>query len=1399
MSDLTMTAVQAVSTTNFVGSIGVNTKLTWLDSAYYAPGINILAELQYLGVQNIRQDASTVFQETLTEDQLLATNNIKFDFNGKMPIEQEIASLESLEQLAPDSVIAVEGLNESPVADLPSTLAYQKVLYNAVISDPLLKGVQVYNYTELSFDASAYTAEGNVSSSATTGNTHSYPSYMPPYLWDSWFVPRGYLGTPGLPKVVTETGFDTANTIAPGAILSGGCTQDVSAKYILDSLFDLFQMGVQTTYLYELMDSFNDPTNTINEDAFGLFTASGAPKESAIALHNLTTILNDNGSNAKSFSTGSLSYSVQGLNSVFPVAQAEAYFGYGILGYDTIVKDFPVYGNSMLLEKSNGNFDLAVWQEPEIWDPATNSEVVAPNTPVTITLAQAAASVEVFDPLNGSTPIQTLTDVTTITVGVTDHPLILEIDPFRPISVSQPQDTFTIDNQTDCCPLTGFAISDPNPNAVDVATVSIDDMADGTIIDPNATTDGSQASNGVWTASGSASHLSDLITHLLFAPSSQQTAAGPTTTTIVATVKDPVGHTASTSTTISILPASPTATVDVGSGSDTIALEVSEDFFEGNAQFTVDVDGQQIGGVETATAQDKLGQTQTFRIHGNFLASSQAVTVHFLNDDYAGTPSTDRNLYVLSASENGAVISGSELVLMDNRPQTLFTHVATPGPIAIGSGPDHLSLTISEQNFLGDTQFEVLVDGQEVGDAQTSTALKTLNQQQVVDVEGSFSPGMHSVELRVVNPFSISGYALAQRGVYITEASIDGAVQTGSFPSSVISQSYSFSFKELAQPISVGAASSSNVTTDAAPVHPFASVVITDVNAGQAETVKVVLANTANGTLSDPNAATDGSSLAAGVWTDTGSAASVAAALNALVFTPSQHQVAPGQSVSTLVTATVSDTAGQTATLSSTVKATATASPIGMAEATSSVSTTDAAPVHPFASVVITDVNAGQAETVKVVLANTANGTLSDPNAATDGSSLAAGVWTDTGSAASVAAALNALVFTPSQHQVAPGQSVSTLVTATVSDTAGQTATLSSTVKATATASPIVLGQGPDNLSLVMAQKGASVGALFNISVDGVQVGQTQTVTADMLQGQSQTFDVLGNFGNRQHTVTVAYLNANNSFLYINSANINGVTIANSNRSLGNVAPKSFTFVGSTTSSPTVVGTGPDTLSLYLAERAQPSGAKFNLTVDGKQVGQTQSVTADVLTGQTQQLAVQGNFGPGSHAISLAYINASNSLLFVEEAAINGSSISGSQIVLSNNGTMGMTFFTPPTPTPVNLGNGPDILSLHISEAYNQGNAMFTLAVDGRQVGGVQTTTAINQDGQSQIFNMAGNYTGSHTLTVNLLAGQQTPSANSSTTQTPTLFIGGVTVDGTGSSAQMTLTHAGLSSFSFIH
>ena len=87
---------------------------------------------------------------------------------------------------------------------------------------------------------------------------------------------------------------------------------------------------------------------------------------------------------------------------------------------------------------------------------------------------------------------------------------------------------------------------------------------------------------------------------------------------------------------------------------DTLTLNLSEDAYQGDAQFTVSVDGTQLSATpQTVTALHDAGQTQAFTYAGNFGTGPHNVAVAFTNDAYGGSPSLDRNLYVNSVALDG--------------------------------------------------------------------------------------------------------------------------------------------------------------------------------------------------------------------------------------------------------------------------------------------------------------------------------------------------------------------------------------------------------------------------------------------------------------------------------------------------------------------------------------------------------------------------------------------------------------------------------------------------------------------------------------------------------------------------------------------------------------------------
>jgi uncharacterized repeat protein (TIGR03803 family) len=233
--------------------------------------------------------------------------------------------------------------------------------------------------------------------------------------------------------------------------------------------------------------------------------------------------------------------------------------------------------------------------------------------------------------------------------------------------------------------------------------------------------------------------------------------------------------------------------------------------------------------------------------------------------------------------------------------------------------------------------------------------------------------------------------------------------------------------------LAITGAVANQAVNDNATIDPFTTVTVTDLNTGQ--TVTVTPSNTANGTLFDPNAVTDGSTIIGGVYKVTGTAAAVTADLDALVFHPTAHQVAPGGTATTGFTIVATDTAGATASDSTTsVVTTAIGVPPTVTGTVANQHAFISTPIHLLADVVIGDVNFGQQETVSVTPSPTTGGRLSDPHAGTDGSHIVNGVYTVTGTAAAVTTDLQGLLFTATRTGT-------TDVTIKVTDTAGEMVT----------------------------------------------------------------------------------------------------------------------------------------------------------------------------------------------------------------------------------------------------------------------------------------------------------------------------------------------------------------------
>ncbi|MGE5540657.1 MAG: carbohydrate-binding domain-containing protein, partial [Gemmatimonas sp.] len=246
-----------------------------------------------------------------------------------------------------------------------------------------------------------------------------------------------------------------------------------------------------------------------------------------------------------------------------------------------------------------------------------------------------------------------------------------------------------------------------------------------------------------------------------------------------------------------------TSPIDVTTGTGNLSVRVSEDAYNGNAQFTVKVDGQQVGGTYTATASHANGQWQDIALPGTYGAGPHNVSVQFTNDAWGGTAATDRNLYVQSVTLNGETITksidlasngmtttdGSSILAINGAANFAATGTGTTPPPVIDPTPtptpsptptpttSGLSVRVSEDAWNGNAQFIVKVDGQQVGGTQTATALHNQGHWQDIDLGGTYSSGAHKVDIQFLND-AWGGTASTDRNLYVQSVTINGETIT---------------------------------------------------------------------------------------------------------------------------------------------------------------------------------------------------------------------------------------------------------------------------------------------------------------------------------------------------------------------------------------------------------------------------------------------------------------------------------------------------------------------------------------------------------------------------------------------------------------------------------------------
>ena len=379
----------------FVDFVGVNTHLGYSDTTYADYEGILKPRLLELGVRHIRD--GTFNDEVLRKYLDLGKHGIRLLF-----ITDSKRAVERAGKLGP-MLFAIESVNEPDGSGgdwVSRTREEQQKLYAAVKGDLVTKDLPVV-VSSLANLRDSPGEFGDVSAYLDFGNMHPYAAGQPPSRHWGWglsmerAISEARKVSDDKPILVTECGYHNRvdNQGHPGV------TELAEAKYLPRLFFVYFNRGMAKSYKYEFLDLKPDPGITDLERHFGLVRTNGTPKPSFYALKNLLHLLADPGSTA---APGSLDFQLSGTtNNV----------------------------QHTLLQKRDGSFWLALFQEAVSYDPKTRGDLEVPVQPITLKLPWTSPELRVFRPNSGAEPTARIAEASQVTLQVPDEVLLVEIRP----------------------------------------------------------------------------------------------------------------------------------------------------------------------------------------------------------------------------------------------------------------------------------------------------------------------------------------------------------------------------------------------------------------------------------------------------------------------------------------------------------------------------------------------------------------------------------------------------------------------------------------------------------------------------------------------------------------------------------------------------------------------------------------------------------------------------------------------------------------------------------------------------------------------------------------------------------------------------------------------------------
>ena len=208
----------------------------------------------------------------------------------------------------------------------------------------------------------------------------------------------------------------------------------------------------------------------------------------------------------------------------------------------------------------------------------------------------------------------------------------------------------------------------------------------------------------------------------------------------------------------------PSGVPSFGNGATLVRIGLSQDAWQGDAQYDIFLDGVLVAKDLVATASHAAGATAYLDLRTDLGDGAHVLKVQFTNDLWGGDATTDRNLFVDSVAVDGLDLNQSAALLSNGKAEFY---------LGVAAVPDVLRIGVSVDAWQGNPRFLVFVDGQQNGGEHLSAASHAENEVDYLDIVGDFGEGPHALTVRFLND-GWGGTADTDRNLYVDSVAFNG-------------------------------------------------------------------------------------------------------------------------------------------------------------------------------------------------------------------------------------------------------------------------------------------------------------------------------------------------------------------------------------------------------------------------------------------------------------------------------------------------------------------------------------------------------------------------------------------------------------------------------------------------